>query len=141
MTAEAADGHLLLGVTTVLLGALTAAWARRLAGLLRAGRRAVTTGGECVRVEPGAPRRAGTARHWFSFRTAAGEVVEFEDFSPYPMSSGTPVTVRYRPEDPRGSASVAGPCGRSPVLRGAVFAGGCALVTAGCAAAFLAGLP
>lgn len=140
VVAGTAEGQFLVGVTTLLLGALTACRARRLAALLRAVRRAVTTGGECVRVEPPTRRPTGAARHWFAFRTVSGEVVEFEDFSPYPMSSGTPVTVRYRPEDPRGSASVTGTCGRSPVLRGAVAAAGCALVTAGSAAVFLAGL-
>ncbi|QNP65032.1 DUF3592 domain-containing protein [Streptomyces genisteinicus] len=141
MAAGTAEGQFLLGVTTLLLGVLTAFCAGRLAGLLRAVRHAVTTGGECVRVEPSTRRCTAAARHWFAFRTATGEVVEFEDFSPYPMSSGTPVTVRYRPEDPRGTASVTGTCGRSPVLRGAVAAAGCALVTAGSAALFLTGLP
>ncbi|GHH77408.1 hypothetical protein GCM10018793_25410 [Streptomyces sulfonofaciens] len=130
-------GLLLFGLLAVFFGALTAKYARRLVTVARMLRRGARTTGSCVRVEREPYNRSDATRHFFAFRTADGETVEFEDLAGWSMAKGTVVTVAYDPRDPARTATIAGRGNWSPVLQCLALVGGCSLGTAGFATLFL----
>jgi uncharacterized protein DUF3592 len=120
---------LFFGFMVVLFGGLTVNYIRRLATLARTLRRGVQTPGECVRVETEPYNRSDATRHFFTFRTADGTEVEFEDLARWSMSRGDPVTVTYIPENPRKTATIAGRRSWSPVLQCTALVAGCGMGT------------
>ncbi|MFF3453318.1 DUF3592 domain-containing protein [Streptomyces sp. NPDC002730] len=123
--------YLVFGLLAILFGSLTVKYVRRLATLARVLRRGARAGGECVRVETEPYNRSDAKQHFFAFRTADGTEVEFEDLAGWNMTTGTPVTVTYDPENPEKTATIASRGSWSPVLQCTALVAGCGMATIG----------
>jgi hypothetical protein len=124
-------GYVVLAALVALFGALAWRYARRLVTVTRVLRRGVRAQGSCVRVETEPYQRSDARRHFFTFRTADGVMVEFEDLAGRSTAEGSVVTVTYDPRDPAATATVAGRGSWSPVLQALALAAGCGMATAG----------
>ncbi|MFC9908799.1 DUF3592 domain-containing protein [Streptomyces sp. NPDC059862] len=123
-------GYVVLTLLAAFFGALSLKYARRLLTVAHVLRRGVRTDGECVRVE-WEPHESDAKRHFFTFVTADGTRVEFEDLAAWSTTKGTPVTVTYDPRDPQGTATVAGRDSWSPILQSLALTAGCGMAALG----------